>query len=95
MIGKLEDTLSAVEESMVVRLNRIEHCLDSLDRMVSLKTFLLGPKQNRHSLLVTFSLLSAFNIRYQGVSRIILIYLHIYIFLLIQSQGSFVHEKND
>ena len=38
MIGKLEDTLSAMGESMAVRLDKIEHRLDSLHRMVSLKT---------------------------------------------------------
>ena len=43
---------------MAARLDRIEHCLDSLDKMVSLKTFLRGPKQQALSLTVAFSLLS-------------------------------------
>ena len=40
--------MSALGESTAVRLDRIEHRLDSLDKIVSLKTFLLGPRQNGH-----------------------------------------------
>ena len=55
--------MSAMGESMAARLDRIEHCLDSLDKMVSLKTFLRGPKQQALSLTVAFSLLSSLIIK--------------------------------
>ena len=56
--------MSATGEIMAVRLDRIEHRLDSSNKMVSLKTFLRGPKQQALSITVAFSLLSSFIVRY-------------------------------
>ena len=46
MMEKLEDALSAMKGNMALRLDRIEHRLDSLEQVVSSEVFLLpGPKK--------------------------------------------------
>ena len=40
MMERLEDALSAVEHNTAVRLDRMEHRLDSYENMVSFKPFM-------------------------------------------------------
>ena len=40
MMERLEDALLAMEHNIAVRLDRMEHCLDSYENMVSCKPFM-------------------------------------------------------
>ena len=46
MMETLEDTLSAMEDNMSLRLNKIEHRLDSLQKVVSCCSFIASGAPN-------------------------------------------------